>query len=90
VANLVDWYNHEHRHSTIRFVTPAERHADFEEKLLEQCKAVYEAALARHPQRWSRAIRNWNRIHAVHLNPDQSETNNDHPNETPIQDKMAA
>ncbi len=27
VTGLVRWYNHEHRHSAIRFVTPAQRHA---------------------------------------------------------------
>lgn len=26
VADFVDWCNHEHRHSGIRFVTPSERH----------------------------------------------------------------
>jgi putative transposase len=26
VAPFVQWYNHEHRHSAIRFVTPAQRH----------------------------------------------------------------
>jgi hypothetical protein len=87
----VDWYNHEHRHSTIHFVTPAGKGMPtLTKSFWNNVKAVYEAALARHSQRWSRAIRNWNRIHAIHLNPDQFETNNDHPNETPTQDKMAA
>jgi transposase InsO family protein len=27
VAGFVDWYNHQHRHSSIRFVTPAQRHS---------------------------------------------------------------
>jgi hypothetical protein len=26
-ARFVQWYNHEHRHSGIRYVTPAQRHA---------------------------------------------------------------
>jgi hypothetical protein len=26
VAAFVQWYNHEHQHSAIRFVTPAQRH----------------------------------------------------------------
>ncbi len=27
VAGFVDWYNHQHRHSAIRFVTPHQRHS---------------------------------------------------------------
>jgi hypothetical protein len=69
----VEWYNHEHRHSAIRFVTPAQRHESLDENLLDNRKAVYEAARARHPQRWSGSTRNWQRIQVVHLNPDKAE-----------------
>jgi putative transposase len=41
--------------------------------LLKKRQAVYEAARARHPQRWRGAIRNWQRIQVVHLNPDQAD-----------------
>ena len=67
----VEWYNHEHRHSAIRFVTPAQRHEGLDENLLDNRKAVYEAAHAKHPQRWSGSSRNWQKIQAVHLNPDK-------------------
>jgi hypothetical protein len=30
VAESVRWYNHEHRHSAIRLVTPARRHTNFD------------------------------------------------------------
>jgi transposase InsO family protein len=73
VTGLVEWYNHEHRHSAIRFVTPAQRHESLDENLLDNRKAVYEAARARHPQRWSGSTRNWQRIQVVHLNPDKAE-----------------
>ena len=49
VTGLVKWYNHEHRHSAIRFVTPAQRHEGLDESLLDNRKAVYEAARARTP-----------------------------------------
>jgi putative transposase len=75
VAEFVDWYNNEHRHSGIRFVTPAQRHASNDEVLLSQRKAVYEAAKARHPQRWSGMTRNWLPIDVVHLNPAKSGVN---------------
>jgi putative transposase len=71
VARFVRWYNAEHRHSAIRFVTPEQRHSGLDAALLAQRRAVYEAARRRHPQRWSGAIRNWSRIDAVQLNPDR-------------------
>ena len=90
VNGLVDWYNHEHRHSAIRFVTPAQRHAGLDEALLEQRKAVYEAARVRHPQRWGGPTRNWQRVQTVHLNPDQSDTDADDRTEEKTEQKKAA
>lgn len=75
VAGFVDWYNNEHLHSAIRFVTPAQRHAGEDQPLLRRRKMVYEAAKARHPQRWSGATRNWTPIQVVHLNPANSDKN---------------
>ena len=72
VGTFVAWYNHEHRHSGIAFVTPAQRHAGLDGDLLRQRVKVYEAAKAQHPERWSGATRNWNPVSIVHLNPDQS------------------
>lgn len=69
VADFIDWYNNEHRHSAIRFVTPAQRHAGQEQTLLRRRNIVYETAKARCPQRWSGATRNWTPIPVVHLNP---------------------
>jgi putative transposase len=90
VVNLVEWYNHEHRHSAIRFVTPAQRHQGLDESLLANRKAVYEKARARHPRRWSGVIRNWQRIQAVHLNPDKPEANLKFANEEIVLHKNAA
>ncbi|CAM5208717.1 IS3 family transposase [Oligella ureolytica] len=70
VAGFVRWYNAEHRHSAIRFVTPEQRHSGVDAVLLAQRCVVYEAARRRHPQRWSGSIRNWSRVDVVHLNPD--------------------
>ena len=66
---FVSWYNDEHRHSSISFVTPSERHDGRDVGLLEQRRRVYEHARRRHPERWSRHIRNWSRITSVVLNP---------------------
>ncbi|WOD14519.1 integrase core domain-containing protein [Paraburkholderia kirstenboschensis] len=73
VAELVRWYNHEHRHSAIRFVTPAQRHANLDHDILERRKALYEVARERHPLRWKGATRDWQRVNVVHLNPDRAE-----------------
>ncbi len=34
VADFVSWYNHEHLHSAIKFVTPAQRHAGNDKTIL--------------------------------------------------------
>ncbi len=53
-------------------VTPAQRHDNLEEMLINNRKAVYETAYAKNPQRWSGNTRNWQRVEAVHLNPDKA------------------
>ncbi len=85
VTQLVHWYNHEHRHSAIGFVTPHERHLQIDRLLLINREAVYAAARDRHPRRWSSGItRNWSRIETVHLNPEKP------TNQTTSFDKKAA
>jgi hypothetical protein len=64
METFVHWYNHEHRHCAIRFVTPAERHQGRDIEILAQRK-IYEAAKQRHPQRWSGNTRNWQPIARV-------------------------
>lgn len=78
VADFVRWYNFEHLHSGIKFVRPVDRHDDRDIEILASRKAVYEAAKARHPQRWgSRDTRNWDRPArvCVHARPDSSKLN---------------
>ena len=74
VGTFVHWYNEEHRHSAINFVTPAQRHAGLDGELLRKRVEVYEAAKAAHPERWSGATRNWEPVTVVHLNPEKSIT----------------
>ena len=79
VASFVQWYNHEHRHSATRFVTPHERHAGQDGALLAKRVQVYEAARATNPQRWSGATRNWQPVRVVYLNPDQTHDQKEDP-----------
>lgn len=75
MAPFVDWYNHRHQHSGIRYVTPAQRHVGEDVIILQQRKAVYERAKAHYPERWNnRPTRNWDPIRDVHLNPAKQKT----------------
>lgn len=71
VLKFVRWYNTEHRHSAINFVTPHQRHAGEDSRILEARKSVYAAAKELNPSRWSGETRNWNKPGAVWLNPEQ-------------------
>jgi hypothetical protein len=71
VERFVAWYNTVHLHSSIRFVTPDDRHFGREHALLGRRKKVYELAQASHPERWSRDTRCWEPIVAVYLNPEK-------------------
>jgi len=89
-TTLIEWYNHEHRHSAIRFVTPAQRHAGLDQSILAQRSALYATARAKNPRRWTRATRNWRRIDIVYLNPDQIEPEGESKATTEITLKKAA
>lgn len=69
VARMVVWYNSEHRHSAIRFVTPAERHSGADTAILHRRHELYERARRRRPERWARNTRNWTPVAVVALNP---------------------
>ncbi|RYM57485.1 IS3 family transposase [Serratia liquefaciens] len=71
VETFVVWYNEEHRHSGIRYVTPGQRHRGEDRQLLAQRKSVYEAAKMQSPHRWSGATRNWSRQDEVWLNSER-------------------
>jgi putative transposase len=68
---FVHWYNHEHRHSGIRHVTPAQRHAGQDTPLLAARHVLYRQAREANPRRWSGPTRNWTPIGAVTLNPER-------------------
>ena len=70
-ADFVHWYNHEHRHSGIRYVTPAQRHAGEDRPLLAARHVLYQQAREANPRRWSGPTRDWTPIGAVTLNPER-------------------
>ena len=71
VASFMRWYNEEHRHSALRYITPGQRYRGEDEALLKQRVGVYQAAKERNPNRWSGHTRNWKPIGNVALNPEK-------------------
>lgn len=71
VQRFVHWYNKEHCHSAIRFVTPSQRHAGLDTATLQQRHDTYTRARSERPERWNgRATRNWQPVAQVWLNPE--------------------
>jgi putative transposase len=70
-SDFASWYNHDHRHSGIRFVSPAQRHAGQDRDILARRHTLYLNARATNPRRWARHTRNWQPIAAVTLNPEK-------------------
>ena len=74
VQRFVGWYNTEHRHSGIRFVTPEQRHAGRDAAVLGRRHEVYQRAKALTAERWrGRSTRNWSVVGEVWLNPEKAE-----------------
>jgi putative transposase len=71
VRDFMAWYNNAHRHSRLRFVTPAQRHRGEDSAILAKRDAVYQAARAERPERWPGKTRNWSPIGTVTLNPER-------------------
>jgi putative transposase len=57
VKQFARWYNDEHRHSGLNFITPSQRHKGLAIDVFEKRKKVYEAARAKNPSRWSGEVR---------------------------------
>lgn len=68
---FVEWYNNEHRHSGINYVTPSQKHMGLDQEILRKRKEVYEKAKERHPERWARETRDWSFSEEEWLNPRQ-------------------
>ncbi|USD64080.1 IS3 family transposase [Vibrio sp. SCSIO 43136] len=71
VESFVRWYNTEHKHSKLNYVTPAQRHNGQDEEILMHRAKVLLAAKQKHPERWSSGIRNCEPVREVHLNPER-------------------
>lgn len=75
VEEFVLWYNLEHRHSKLEYVTPNERHIGQDKAILAHRRAVYQRAKEANPERWSGQTRHWAAPVEVILN--KQRTSND-------------
>jgi putative transposase len=87
--HFVHWYNVEHRHSGINYVSPEQRHVGEDVAILAARDTLYKQAQQAHPQRWSGDTRNWNPIGPVALNPERDSVVKAHAADIPIQHKAA-
>jgi len=74
ILSFTRWYNTEHKHSGLKFTTPVQRHTGEGAAILEHRQQVYQLARARHPNRWSGEIRNWELPEKVWLNPEKEQS----------------
>ena len=81
-TEFVHWYNVEHRHSGIGYVSPAQRHEGTDREILAKRHEVYTQARAAHPARWSGKTRNWSPVGAVTLNPERDSVIKAHSGQT--------
>ena len=77
VEKFVHWYNTEHLHSGIRFITPESKHLGLDREILKQRHDVYTKARLKNPLRWSGKTRNWSVIEEVRLNPGKEKKSDD-------------
>jgi transposase InsO family protein len=88
-AGFVHWYNVEHRHSGIQYVSPAQRHEGRDQEILAARHTLYTQARALNPARWSGKTRNWSPTGPVTLNPERDSIIRNYSEDKPIQQLAA-
>jgi putative transposase len=68
---FVTWYNQEHLHSALKFITPQQRHNGEDKIIMQKRHTVYQNAKQKHPERWSKNTRNWTLPKNITLNPNK-------------------
>ena len=67
INKFVKWYNHEHKHSGINYVTPIERHKKKDKKILEKRRKLWQKQKKKHPERFGGKLKKWKRKEEVSL-----------------------
>ena len=74
MAEFVHWYNTEHLHSSIGYVTPEQMRTGQAEAIFAQRNTTMREAQATYPERWGfRSVKQWKVLQKVVLNPDKVE-----------------
>lgn len=68
VVQFVQWYNDDHKHSSLKFITPEQRHSGECAKIMNKRHIVYLKAKQRLPARWAGNTRNWKLPSVITLN----------------------
>ncbi len=87
---FVLWYNTQHMHSGLKFVTPHQRHVGQDGEILAKRHAVYQMARQQRPERWSLQTRDWTYIARVSLNPNRGLKTEDNTAKESSHEKRAA
>jgi len=69
MANFVNWYNTEHRHSSIGYVTPQQRRSGDYKNIFAKRNETLCNARNKNPERWGKRQRVWECNDYVYLNP---------------------
>ena len=67
VDSFVEWYNNEHLHSSLGFVSPSDVHSGKRSIKLRKRLQVYEQAKRNNPSRWTQGVREWKQQFDVQL-----------------------
>lgn len=79
------WYNEQHLHSGLKFITPEQRHCGRDKMIMDNRHSVYQNAKQRHPERWTKNTRNWSLPQEVALNPNKEKS--DHKSNAAVKEK---
>lgn len=71
VSRFVRWYNTEHLHSALNFVTPNDRYHGRDKAILAARHRLYQRTRKQQGHRWSGETRDWSPAPAAVLNPHQ-------------------
>ncbi len=59
MVDFIGWYNEQHRHSGINYITPNPRHSGIGEEIILKRNQTLAAAYSRNPERWCRKPAVW-------------------------------
>jgi hypothetical protein len=69
-ASFVQWYNHDHKHKALNFVTPHQKHTGEDVHLLAKRHQLYQHHRNKNPGRWIKGhTRDWTPVLSSVFNP---------------------